>query len=492
MNPAGETLCTVAEIREIDRRAIEALGGDGFALMSRAAEAAWRRLRARWPEARRIVVLAGHGNNGGDGHALAALARRDGRDVLVVRADATDPRSEDARRARALHLDAGGVERIGDPDALATADVVVDALLGVGLTRAPSPGIAALIDAANASRAPVLALDVPSGLDADTGHAPGACIVADATVAFIALKRGLVTGVAADVVGELSLEPLGVDAALIDALAPNAARCGTATLRAALRPRARTAHKGDFGHVLVVGGDHGYGGAVLLAASAAARGGAGLVTLATRSEHVAAVLSARPEVMVRAVDDAAALAPLLARCDVVAIGPGLGRERWGRSLLGACLDAGKPLVLDADALNLLAESPRRLSSDAIVTPHPAEAARLLGCGTRDVQRDRYAAAAALAQRYACIAVLKGAGTITSDGTRHAVGASGNPTLASGGTGDVLTGLVAALRAQGHDAFDAARLGVAAHAEAARLVARGGERGALASDLVEHLPRVVNP
>ena len=492
MKPGADLLCTVAEIREIDRRAIEALGGDGFVLMARAAESAWRRLRARWPEARRIVVLAGHGNNGGDGHLLAAIARREGCDVVVVRADEREPRTDEARRARATHVEAGGIECIGDARALDDADVVVDALLGVGLARAPAREVASLIEAANASRAPVLALDVPSGLDADTGHAPGDCIDADATVAFIALKRGLVTGVADDVVGALSLETLGVDASLVESLAPQARRCGAHALRDRLRPRARTAHKGDCGHVLVVGGDDGYGGAALLAAAAAARAGAGLVTLATRAAHVAPVLASRPEVMVRAIEPAADLAPLLARADVVAVGPGLGRAAWGRVLLGASLDAGRPLVLDADALNLLAEAPRRLPRDAIVTPHPAEAARLLGTDTRAVQRDRYAAATALAQRYGCVAVLKGAGTITSDGTRCAVGAPGNPALATGGSGDVLTGVIAALRAQGLDAYDAARYGVAAHAESARLVALGGERGALAGDLVERLPRVLNP
>ncbi|HET9483524.1 MAG TPA: NAD(P)H-hydrate dehydratase [Xanthomonadales bacterium] len=489
--PAG-TLCTVAGIREIDRRAIAAIDGDPHTLMVRAAEAAFRRLRARWPEARRLAVLCGSGNNGGDGYVLARLARAAGLDAQVIRPGADAMRTEEARRARDEFLQAGGRESMADAGALAAADVVVDALLGVGLTRAPDPAHAALIDAANAASAPVIALDLPSGLDADTGAAPGACIVADATVAFIALKRGHVTGSGCDACGALALESLGVARGLVDEVATGAMLIGDDALRRALPRRARGAHKGDFGHVLVVGGERGYGGAARLAAEAALRSGAGLASLATRAEHVAPVLAARPEIMVRAVETPRELAPLAERASVIAVGPGLGRAEWGRALLHACLDADRALVLDADALNLLAEAPRFLPAGTILTPHPGEAGRLLGTDARAVQRDRYGAACAIARLLRCVVVLKGAGTIVADGERFVVGPGGNPALATGGSGDVLTGIIAALRAQGHDPFDAAMLGVAAHAAAAQRVARAGERGAVAGDLVAELPRVLNP
>ncbi|HVF36257.1 MAG TPA: NAD(P)H-hydrate epimerase, partial [Candidatus Saccharimonadia bacterium] len=373
--PAG-TLCTVAEIREIDRRAIAAGDGDPHTLMVRAAEAAFRRLRARWPEARRVLVLCGSGNNGGDGYVLARLARAAGLEARVHRPVAEEMRTDEARRARAAFRDAGGTESDAPPD-FDAADLVVDALLGVGLTRAPEPAYAALIDAANSARAPVFALDVPSGLDADTGAAPGACIVADATVAFIAFKRGHATGTAIDACGALALETLDVPRAVVDAVGATASSCGREALRERLTARRRSAHKGDFGHVLVVGGDHGYGGAARLTAEAAARSGAGLGSLATRAEHVAPALSARPEIMVRGVESARELAALLERASVVALGPGLGQSAWSRALFAECLDAGLPLVLDADALNLLAQAPRQLPLGTIITPHPGEAARLL-------------------------------------------------------------------------------------------------------------------
>ena len=491
MNRSSQVvLCTVEEIREIDRRAIAAIDGDPYTLMTRAAEAAFRRLRARWPEARRLVVPCGSGNNGGDGYVLARLARAADLEALVVRAGAGEMRTAEASRARREYLESGGTEVDDAP--IESADVVVEALLGVGLAREPDAAFAALIDRINASGCAVLALDVPSGLDADTGATPGACIRADATVAFIALKRGHATGTACDVLGALMLETLDVPDDIVAAVAPRATRVDVRQLAALLPRRARTAHKGDCGHVLVVGGDHGFGGAARLAAEGAARGGAGLVSLATRAEHVPPVLASRPEIMARAIDGTRQLGAMLERVDVVAIGPGLGRDDWGRHRLAACLDANRALVLDADALNLLAEAPCRLPEGTIVTPHPAEAARLLGCDTRAVQRDRYEAAAALAQRYRCIAVLKGAGTIVSDGVRFAVGPGGNPALATGGTGDVLAGLVAALRAQGLEPYDAACAAVVAHAAAADIVARAGERGALASDLLDALPRVLNP
>jgi NAD(P)H-hydrate epimerase len=267
---------------------------------------------------------------------------------------------------------------------------------------------------------------------------------------------------------------------------------GDAELRAALPARAAGAHKGYYGHVLVIGGDHGYAGAARLAGEAALRGGSGLVSVATRPGHVGALVGARPELMAHGVDDASALQPLLARASVLAIGPGLGRGDWARELLPAALDSAKPLVLDADALNLLAGEPRRLD-DAVLTPHPGEAARLLGTDTASVQRDRYAAALAIASRYGAVTVLKGAGTIVADAAGQvSVCPIANPGLASGGSGDVLCGVIAALRAQGLDARRAAEIGVFAHARAGLIAARGGARGTLAGDVSAALRAVLNP
>jgi NAD(P)H-hydrate epimerase len=257
--------------------------------------------------------------------------------------------------------------------------------------------------------------------------------------------------------------------------------------------RARDSHKGDNGHVLCIGGDHGAGGAIVLCAQAALRCGAGLVSVATRRQHVASLLARQPEAMGHAVEAVDDLQPLLQRAGMVAIGPGLGRGDWGRTLFDAALAAGKPLLLDADALNLLAGSPRALPADAILTPHPGEAARLLGCEAAQVQRDRLAAAGELVARHGCVVVLKGAGTIVAaPGRRLLVVTAGNPGMAVGGMGDLLSGVVAALRAQGLDAFDAASCGALLHAVAGDAAARDGERGMLPSDLLPHLRACANP
>ena len=269
---------------------------------------------------------------------------------------------------------------------------------------------------------------------------------------------------------------------------------GPDALPAWLPPRPRDSHKGANGHVLCIGGDHGSGGAILLCAQAALRTGAGLVSVATRAAHVPALLARQPEAMAHAVESADALAPLVARASVIAIGPGMGQGEWGRAMLDAALAASKPLVLDADALNLIAAAPRALPAGAILTPHPGEAARLLETDTASVQADRNAAALALVQRHGAVVVLKGAGTIVAAAGRVSrVVAAGNPGMATGGMGDLLTGVIAALRAQGLDAFDAASCGALLHAHAGDLAAReGGMRGLLPSDLLSFLRRCANP
>jgi NAD(P)H-hydrate epimerase len=269
---------------------------------------------------------------------------------------------------------------------------------------------------------------------------------------------------------------------------------GPDALPAWLPPRPRDSHKGANGHVLCIGGDHGSGGAIVLCAQAALRTGAGLASVATRAAHVPALLARQPEAMAHAVESGDALAPLFARASIIAIGPGLGQGAWGRAMLAAALAASKPLVLDADALNLLAAAPRALPAGTILTPHPGEAARLLDSDIASVQGDRNAAALALVQRYGAVVVLKGAGTIVAAPGRipHVV-AAGNPGMATGGMGDLLTGVIAALRAQGLDAFDAASCGALLHAHAGDLAAReDGMRGLLPSDLLPWLHRCANP
>lgn len=478
--------------RALEAAAVAHLGGDGFALMSRAGQAAWRELLRRWPQARKIVVLCGPGNNGGDGYVLARHGLESGRRVTVLRLPGHAPQDELAERAcREYVVAGGGVEEF--EGRLPTAEIWVDALFGIGLSRPLEADAVRLVEAINASGVPVLALDAPSGVDTDTGAVPGAAIRAQGTVQFIGAHVGLHTGAALDWAGELSVATLDLPEQLLAEVQAAAVCLRAEDLAGCFPPRCRGAHKGDAGYLLCVGGDEGTGGAVLLTAEAALRCGAGLVAVATRAAHVAAMLARRPEVMARAVEGAGALHELMERADVVAIGPGMGQGAWGSAQFALALGGGKPLVLDADALNLLTRRNRpELAPDTVLTPHPGEAARLLGTTTAQVQANRLAAARGLCQQFGCVVVLKGARTVVAalDETPRVV-AAGNPGLATGGTGDVLTGIIAALRAQGQPAFEAACTGALLHAVAGDIAAQEGERGMLASDLFAPLRRLVN-
>jgi len=489
-NARETSLYTTGQVRRIDRQAIERLGIAGFELMQRAATAAFATLRRRWPAARRLVLLAGSGNNGGDAFLLGALALREGFAVEAIALASAS--SGDARQARERFVAAGG--RVASAQAgmpLPPADVYVDGLFGTGLARAVDGVAAALIDALDAPGRVVLALDVPSGLDADSGTRLGACVRADATISFVAWKRGLFTADAVDACGALELATLDLPDAACAGVDADAHLLDESIARL-LAPRRGNVNKSTFGHVLVVGGDEGMGGAVRLCGEAAMRCGAGLVSVATRAAHVVALNAARPELMARGVDAAADLAATLARATVVAIGPGLGQGAWSRMLFDAALAGGKPMLIDADALNLLAQAPRQLAVPAVLTPHPGEAARLLGCDVATVQRDRFAAARAIAARFSATIVLKGAGSlIAGPEGRVALCRWGNPGMATAGMGDVLGGVVAALLAQGLDAWDAARLGVALHARAGDRAAGAAPRGLLASDLFAPLRQLAN-
>lgn len=481
------------QLGELEARGIASCGGDAFALMARAGVAAWQCVLKHWPRTRRIVVLCGPGNNGGDGYLLARHALASGLAARVLRLEAHAPGTPLAREAHDAFIAEGGQTAYFYGE-LGDADLLVDALFGIGLSRAPDDAVSALIDAMNRHPAPVLALDVPSGIDARSGDAPGAAVIADRSLQFIARHRGLRTGVALDHAGDLQLASLDLPGDVFGGIAPSAFALRADALPGFFPLRPRDSHKGRNGHVLCIGGDHGSGGAILLTAEAALRSGAGLLSVATRAVHVPALLARRPEAMTHAIEDVAQLAPLLARAGVVAIGPGLGQGEWGRGLLDLVLASDAPRVVDADALNLLASSGLRLRPRDVATPHPGEAARLLGITNGEVQRDRFAAAQALQARLGCTVVLKGAGSIIATADRApSVICAGNPGMAAGGMGDVLTGCIAALLAQGMDAGDAASAGALLHAAAGDAAARDdGERGLLPSDLSPWLRRLANP
>jgi NAD(P)H-hydrate epimerase len=488
---------SAAQVRALDAYEIGHRHVPGYTLMTRAAEAALQVLRARWPQARRVAVVCGAGNNGGDGYVLARLAQAAGLDVLVLAATPPDKLGGDARRAHDDWLAAGGRAHPFAADALCGCDVIVDGLLGIGFRPPARPETLAVIRAINAARRPVLALDIPSGVDADSGAVQGDAVRADLTLSFVAFKSGLFLGAGPEHAGVALLDDLGVVAPALQEFAPLLHRIDEAELAGALPRRARDAHKGTNGRVLVVGGGPGMPGAVRMTAVAAMRVGAGLVTVAAAEQNLTAVAGAHPELIYLPVSDDTLLDDAMRAADVIAIGPGLGTAQFGRRLWSQLVRAGPPaVVLDADALNLLALDPVTLPADWILTPHPGEAARLLGVDTAAVQADRLAAVRALHERYGAICVLKGAGSLVACGagrdTEIFICDRGNPGMATAGMGDVLTGVIAGLRAQLADSARAARLGVLVHALAGDSAARGGQRGLMASDVLSELRGWVNP
>ena len=479
-------------MREIDRTAIEDEGIPGYTLMTRAGAAAVRAAREQFPDATRWQVVCGAGNNAGDGYVVARLAAQDGIVVSVLAVVDPESLTGDAATAYGDFAAEGGVVMPWEGALDEEAGLIVDALLGSGLERDVTGEFGRAVSAINDHPAHVLALDIPTGVHGDTGQVMGAAVEADLTVTFVGLKAGLFAGEGAELCGVIVFDGLDVPEHCRPHGEAMSRRISSRVLRRCLKRRSRNAHKGDFGHVLIVGGGEGMPGAVRLAGEAALRTGAGLVSIATHPSHATVIVGSRPELMSHGIADADSLAPLLERATAIAFGPGLGTSEWARALYGVVSELELPAVWDADALNLLAETPAK-NERRIITPHPGEAGRLLGEPTAEVQGDRRAALQALQEKYGGVAVLKGANTlVTSKKKVPWLCTSGNPGMASPGMGDVLTGVVAALLAQGLGKEASAVVGVEAHARAGDLAARAGERGTIASDLVAELRNVVNP
>lgn len=492
-----ENLYTTEQSRQLDKTAIEKFGLAGYTLMESAGTAVVECYRRLWPLARRILVLAGPGNNGGDGYLTAQLARKAGHLVSLV-GFGEPPADSDASLFRQQWLAGGGMiiePRVGEPPALVIDrhDLVVDAMLGTGLSRAPAEPMSSWIRALNMGLPPTIAVDVPSGLDSDTGRVLGVAVNAQATVTFIARKQGLFTGDGVDHCGDVFFSDLKVPSgAYTETFANSRLLCPGRQGLPMLPARPRSAHKGDHGHLLVIAGGVGMAGAAIIAGTAALRAGSGLVSVAVHPSNVAIVASARPEMMVHGIHNNDDLTPLLARADAVVIGPGLGTDSWAEQLWQALDDYTGPLVVDADALNLLARAPQQRTG-WVLTPHVGEAARLLSTKAASIQQNRFAAVTTLQQKYSGSVLLKGAGTvIAGDTSVPTVIRGGNPGMASGGMGDALTGIIGAFLAQGLSTEEASKLGAAAHAWAGDLAARYlGERGLVAADLIGQLPAIIN-
>lgn len=480
---------TIEQVRELDRRAIQEQGIPGYVLMERAAIALFDAIIEHYPQAHSMCIVCGVGNNAGDGYVLARLAKQANWQVFVLAVVAPSSLQNDAQTAYQDYLKSGGEVAFFTGD-LPLTDILVDALFGTGLTRPLQGQFAAAVEAINAYPNPVVAVDIPSGLNGNTGQPLGIAVKAALTVSFIGLKQGLLTGQARDYVGDLVLADLGLPEAVIQQLPAQAFTLATQRLKEQLPKRARCAHKGRFGHVLLIGGQAGMAGAIRLAGEAALRTGSGLVSIATDPSHAAWLNLNRPELMINAVQASDITAALTGKT-VVGLGPGLGKTAWSQAIWTEALKANLPLVLDADALNLLAQAPQQRQK-WILTPHPAEAARLLASSTQAIEQDRFAAIKALQQQYGGVIVLKGSGTLIADSQQIYVCLAGNPGMATAGMGDVLTGIITSLLGQGLSLMDAACTGVLVHALAGDQAAKQGERGLLASDVINELRELVNP
>jgi len=507
-------LVTAAEMRELDRAAIEGRKIPSLRLMENAGNAVAREMERRFGSLRgkTVTIVSGKGQNGGDGLVVARLLRQKGCKARVALLTAPSALKGDAATNLKRFQRAGGRCHAIDTDAnltavlsplLQTSDLLVDAIFGTGL-NAPVKGVAAsAIDLMNASSRPIVAIDLPSGLDADTGTVLGTAVTATLTVTLARPKRGLYLGVGPNYAGVICVADIGIPADLIATAKIPVTLLDAASIRSLLPVRHRAAHKGTFGHAGLIAGSAGKTGAAAMAAMAALRIGAGLVTVAT-PRSVSDVLEAKlleamifpvPETEARTLSKQAleSLRSFAADKTALAIGPGIGTHPDTQTLVHNLLvEVNKPMVLDADGINALAghrEMLSRAGGPLVLTPHPGEMARLLGITSAEVQRDRLGVAARLAREQHVCVVLKGAGTIVAgpDG-RLAVNSTGNPGMATAGTGDVLTGIITGLLAQGLSAWDAACAGVYLHGLAGDLAAsEQGEMGLIAGDVIQAIP-----
>lgn len=495
MADSSNKLYTAEQVRGIDYAAIHELDIPGYTLMCRAGEAVMEAVSSRFPTAGHWLIMCGPGNNGGDGYVVARLAAQAGMQVTVC--SLADPEKLRGDAAQAwLDWQATGGETASWPlPDDACFDLALDAMLGTGIDREVTGDIRQAIDYVNQLDCPRVAIDIPSGLNADTGCVMGDAVRAQHTITFVGHKRGMYTADGPDYCGSISFNDLAIPPqASKHCLDKGGRLLSVEALTTVLKPRLQNSHKGSFGHVYAVGGIKGMSGAIRLCGEAALRSGAGRVTLVTDERHADLVNLGRPELMVKAVAASGELPAIPGSDTVIAVGPGLGTAQWSKSLLLACYESQTPLVLDADGLNVLSQLSNNESmarGNWILTPHPAEAARLLGCSVTEIQQDRVTSAQSLSAKFGAVVILKGCGTVITDTVgQYAICPLGNPGMATAGSGDVLTGVVAALLAQGHGCFDAAWVGVLVHAAAGDFAAGvHGETALIAGDIIGQLSSV---
>ncbi len=484
----SEILYSAEQVRELDRCAIEDFNIPSYELMCKAGAVLLDIVQLRWSKAQKILIVCGSGNNAGDGYVLAKLLGDDVETDVYSAFEMEEKLSGDAMRAYRDYTATTHkpilTNELPNPN---DYDLIVDALFGSGLCRNIEGHFAEIIDSLNNSSIPVLAVDVPSGLNATTGSICGVAICADVTATFIGRKRGLVTNDGPDCSGQIVFDDLSVPKAVFKTLDSSVQRINSDSIKN-LSERAKNAHKGSYGSVLLLGANTGMEGAIALAGQACLRVGAGLVKTAGRASIVH--MQATPDLMRADVSDSTELNSLVNTMSVIGVGPGLGTDEWAKACFEIIAQSELPMVLDADALNLLAEKKLTISAPQVLTPHPAEAGRLLGCSTQEIQSDRFSAVLEIAKRYRAVVVLKGCGSLVSDGDLVFICDRGNPSMSCAGMGDVLTGVISGLLAQGLSCFDAAKAGVFLHAVAGDLAEQDLNIGLMASDVVEYIPKVL--
>jgi NAD(P)H-hydrate epimerase len=491
MKVAPKNLYSAEQVRDLDRIAIEEYGISGYSLMKRAGQVIFDFLSREYADYSKIYVFTGIGNNGGDGYVVAKLAILGGFDVEVVQIKPKSILSGDSLQAQEDFKKIKGKINILDEMQEAENSLIVDALLGTGITRSVEGEFEQAIKKINSSKSPVISIDVPSGINSDTGYTMGCSVKADATVTFIGMKKGLLTSHAVDCCGKLIFDSLNLPSEIYEThMNYNCESIDLSQYKSFLGKRASESHKKSYGHLVAIGGATGMQGAILLSGMAALRTGAGLVTIASSDETQLIEQLNYPELMVNSITDIKNLENILKKADVIAIGPGLGLTATAVNILSFVLETNLPLIIDADALKLLAKDSCK-RKNWILTPHPGEASQLLGIKSSDIQKDRFESAKKIQKLYGGICVLKGSGTIVAAEQKLFICNQGNPGMATAGMGDVLTGIISALVCQGLPLEEAAKMGVCLHAEAGDLASKDGERGMIASDLLQCLRKLVN-
>lgn len=481
---------TKEQVRHFEGDAAKLCGLDLFTLMKRAGEAVYKQWQSF--NAEHTLIIVGSGNNAGDAYIAARLIKQAGKSVTLCAVNASKALEGDAKKAQQLWLESGGKVNEFAGELLNSCDCVIDGLLGTGLNANVHDKYKEIIQAINACSKPILSIDIPSGIDANTGTVLGEAIRATKTLTFVAIKQGLTTGTGKQHCGQLVVDDLGVNDEFTQ-LATSSGKLINIDSFEKLGERALNSHKGSHGKLLCVGGNQGTAGAIRLSSEAALRAGSGMVKVYTHQSSIMSVSIGRPELMVTS--DNLTVALEWASC--VVLGPGLGQDKWAQQtfheVMHYCQEHNTPLVIDADALNLLAKHASSYTlQQCILTPHPGEASRLLSTTTQEIESNRFDNVRLCAKRYNTTCILKGAGSLIDNGVNTWVCENGNAALAVGGSGDVLTGIIGALLAQGLNIDEAARYAVVLHARAGEIAAHEqGQRGMLPSDLFCIVRRLIN-